>query len=314
MRQISVLSYRFISDQVFTANVSLDGSISNTWTVQLNGTGPNGEYVRAKYLIADNSGNKGVAYVTLQNLTYTVAPFTRKNFTLPENIGAVGFIIASGMLGVTLSNVPVGVPDEVNQYAIQSGTAPAPKAHGFNSADKGADLVVSNSNLTVTQNVGIYEGIRSIDAYSAGKFYVEFVWINHANGSSFGVANSTYPTTGNQIWDTVNGAGIGGGLAQDILYNNASIATISPQVPLYGKMAIDFTLKKIWMAAQGQSLWNNNNGDPSAGTNGADITALMATGPLYLAASFNIVGQGITINTGGQPFNDIVPVGFTAGW
>jgi hypothetical protein len=317
MATIPVIKYINPVAGVFEGKVSLDGSISNQWNVSINGTGPNGEPVDAKYVIVDNSGNKGITNVNFGPFAYTVAPYTRKKFALLDHQSNIGFTVTVGTITLTFSNVDLGIPDEVNQYAVQdTGSITPPNMNGFSPVRHGADVVLSGSNFTATQTLDLpWENAFSIDSKTTGKWYIEFAYTNGSGGYliwGFGVAGEglTTPIGGSLNSDGVEAAGT------TWVINNVGSGTINPGMGTVGngKMAIDFSAKKVWSALQGQILWNNANGDPATNTNGFDISALIAVGPLFFGFSLYNSGSTVTVNTGASPFNDAVPTGFSPGW
>lgn len=316
MSNVPVLTYTNIADGVFVADVALDSSISNLWNVALNGTGPNGERVAPKYLIADNSGNKTIAFVTLQGFTYSVSPFSRKNFTLSDKMTTLGVQTSGGILVLTVSNIPLGIPDDINQYAVPTNSSGStPGMRGFNPVDKSPTLVLTNSNLTANNNtVSNFANARGFDAHLTGKYYFEFSF-NVAAHALTGFANAAYPIgTGNEIDLSTNAIAYNPAAGQ-MVANGAGLGpALAVPITANGKFAVDFGAKLLWVAQQGQTLWNGGNGDPGTGANGISIATILASGSLFIATTLQTIGDTVTINTGGLTFNDGVPSGFAPGW
>jgi hypothetical protein len=317
MASVPVLNYVNPVAGIFEAKVILDGSVSNTWSVNINGTGPNGEPVDAKWLIVDNSGNKGIPTVNFGPFTYTVAPYTRKKFALLDHQANLQLTVTTGQVFLTFSNIDLGIPDEINQYAVQNtGSVTPPNMNGFSPARHGADVVLTNSNFTATQGPAgtPWENAFSLDSKTAGKWYIEFTYATVGGYLiwGFGVAAEGLTTP---LGSSLNSGGVeAAGTGWYI--NSVNLGAINPGMGTTGngKMAIDFTSKKVWTALQGQILWNNANGDPATNSNGFDISGPIALGPLFFGFSLFNPGSTCTVNTGASPFNDAVPTGFSPGW
>src|SRR6185503_10649395 len=81
--------------------------------------------------------------------------------------------------------------------------------------------------------------------------------------------------------------------------------------------AVDLTNSKIWVrnVTVSSTTWygNNTTGDPTTGTNGFSISALVGTA-LFLAFTSNQNGidESVTLNAGGTSFAASAPSGYSA--
>lgn len=200
----------------------------------------------------------------------------------------------------------------INPYLLATG---AISASTWNSADKGADLVLSNGNLTITPGAampGSYESCRSTNAKSAGKLYFE-VRCDVAGASNYGmigVADSamptyaggtSYPGGGATGWGYYEQTGDKYHLAAATPYGSAFVAG-----NIIG-VAVDLGAGLIWFSLNG--AWQAS-GSPSAGT-GAAFSGL--TGSLFPAIGiYGISGSTFTARFISSSQTYSPPTGFSA--
>ncbi|CAN7366523.1 hypothetical protein LJR118_002178 [Acidovorax sp. LjRoot118] len=165
----------------------------------------------------------------------------------------------------------------------------------LNASDKGAGVLLSNGDLTVT--AGTAAGIaRSLTKVSSGKWYVEF---NRTVGSwMLGIASSSatlsqYPGANNQSM---------GLFAGSLYYNGSTVEAVGAlsATGVFG-MAIDADARTL-------RIFN------ATGT--TTSRAIPFAGDIYLAAGSDSasLGGNLTLNAGASAFTYSVPSGFTPGF
>lgn len=174
-----------------------------------------------------------------------------------------------------------------------NGSAGGGQGHGsggaanfWNPADTNADIVLSNSNLTMTRinGSGTWRGSRSKRGSATGKYYVECVCTTAFSGGSsniLGLANSTAPL---DLYMSVDGNSIGWAPDGGIWRNNAKISTIQTYGTINDvcSMAWDNDNGKFWFRTNGGN-WNNDilaNQNPATNTGGFTYSGLAGT--LYI--------------------------------
>jgi hypothetical protein len=106
------------------AIVSCDGSVSNDWVIQPNGTDNSGDAVNAVAFSVDNTANINLCTVIFGPFELTVAPFTRQTFPIPNLTGSVEILITAGVVTVIFFQSASEIPDAANLLAIQKAAAP----------------------------------------------------------------------------------------------------------------------------------------------------------------------------------------------
>jgi len=191
----------------------------------------------------------------------------------------------------------------------------------LNSADKSANLTLSNGNMTATATSGSNAGVRSTTGKTSGKLYVEFytgaTWSSSGGNAGFGIMSAapalnnfgagnatggclTLAYGGGNIY--FNGGGVGGG-----------IGVFGPNQQ-FG-VAVDLGASKLWFRSGAVTGWTGNgaNADPATGVSGINIAAVFPGSPAFVAVSFDGSGSIVTINTGATAFtNGGPPSGFSA--
>jgi SPRY domain len=202
-------------------------------------------------------------------------------------------------MGAVLSQALIG------DYATQLVT--------WNPADKGADIVLSGGNLSVTGSGGVTNAVRATLARSTGKFFFEFTLTNP--GSSSGAAVIGFANAAASIAAQIGTSDASAGLVSEgaVAFGatgsaSFTIANAISQTWVAGdvvQVAIDLTAGKIWFGRNGTYL----TGSPSAGT----LPAVTFASGLVLfpafASSSTTLGTG-TANFGATPFSSIPPAGF----
>jgi hypothetical protein len=214
---------------------------------------------------------------------------------------------ARGQVRLTFTNKTIGSLTGMGQQVTASvGTLTASgNPTQLNPSDKkNVNVVLSNSNKTVTGNDPTNNWVRSTNA-RAGKRYVEFTTTTVAN-SVIGIADLsalTFP----------------GADAKSFGMFSSSAGSIAGTFPSWGPayasgnvlgMAVDFTAAKVWYRVNG-GAWNaGGSADPATGIGGWDI-ALYTGDPDYLVVSGD-VGCVTTVNFGATAFAATQPSGYLA--
>jgi hypothetical protein len=179
----------------------------------------------------------------------------------------------------------------------------------WNPADIGANLALSNANLTVTTTSLSSTSVRATASTSAIKRYCEFTSSQFAfdnAGLGFGNASASLSVF---VGSDANGVGfftgdgwyIGG---TKILSDTAGYTAGN----VFG-LAIDPVGLLVWIRAAAAANWNNNGlADPATGVGGA---AISFSGPFFPMFNGQSTGDNATANFGATPFVGIVPAGYS---
>jgi hypothetical protein len=187
----------------------------------------------------------------------------------------------------------------------------------WNPADKDANIVLSNGNLTATGGSGtLFNGVRATRFASAGKLYSEYVIV--ADSATVG-SNGSW-AVGNSISSgPLTSIILGSAASQWGYYPWSGLFYIAGTVSFIQadqtnghvvQVAIDLGGKLIWVKTQA-SNWNNSApANPATGTGGASIAAMTAgaLAPTWAAGGSAVV----TANFGASAFAFSVPAGFSA--
>jgi len=175
----------------------------------------------------------------------------------------------------------------------------------WNPSDIGANLTLSNGNLTVTRDsAGAWRSVRSTLSKSSGKWYWEITADVTTGDMLVGVGTSSFSLT-NYCGSDANSYGWYGSGSK---YNNGGSTAYAPTYNTNGTvigLALDLDNGKIW--------WSKNGvftGDPVAGT-GEAFSGL--SGAFFAAVSLYTTSQAFTANFGASAFSYSAPAGFTAG-
>lgn len=181
----------------------------------------------------------------------------------------------------------------------------------WNSADKDADVTLSNVDLTMSMAGSTTGGVRTTFAVAAGKSYFEVRQDNAGSASRIGIATGSYTLTvapGNDAnsW-SVDGDG-------NIRNNSGTairdIGTMPATTGGILMFAFDLGAGKLWIGNADANSWYEG-GDPAAGT-GEQFSGI--TGPIYLCAgrSGGSSTRGATLPLLAS-YLRTPPAGFTAG-
>lgn len=195
-------------------------------------------------------------------------------------------------------------------YGVAAGSSFAT----WNPLDKNANLVLTNGNLTVTNNVGgSHSGIRGNTSHTSGKFYYE-IFANAQNFpafSYFGIGNATASISAFLGGDLNSAVGQGNG------GTNFNGSTMGPWDGMGATgqtmgIAVDLTTQKIWFWLDATGHWNADilaNQNPSTGTGGYSFTGM--TGPYFPIMSIYQLNDQFTGNFGATAYTiGTAPTGF----
>jgi len=178
----------------------------------------------------------------------------------------------------------------------------------FNGSDKGTGLVLSGSDLIVTNSLtSTWRSVRATVGKSSGKAVFEMTFssitANLASGFADGSASMATFLGGSAKSLAVRSSGF--------TTNGVTTSGTAPAGSTNPYMyALDMDAGKGWVAVGG--TWANS-GDPAAGTN-PSFTWTPGT-MIYPGASvFTSGGISVTLNAGQTAFSNTVPSGFTAEW
>ncbi|WP_214471075.1 hypothetical protein [Mesorhizobium sp. dw_380] len=206
----------------------------------------------------------------------------------------------------------------INQLIGFGATSDAAPAIGtLNPSDKAADIVLSNGNLTATNNsfAGAWATCRSQTSHSSGQWYWE--WTVGQKGSNNGVAgflNSTAPLNvglNSFIGCDVNGVGLvtNGQVVQNFAFTSYLATIVNGDIC---PMAIDLTAHLLWVRI-GAGNWNGSGvANPATGVGGISLPSGLNSGAVFAGISVVNHDDFSTANFGGSAFSQAPPSGFSA--
>ena len=184
----------------------------------------------------------------------------------------------------------------------------------WNPADKSANCVLSNGNLTIGGSGSSNQGARSVDAHLAGKYYWECTWNNTSVSDVLGVSAAgasliaSVTTAGQRCLLNKNGS---------IFLNGAAVAALAGPVSAGSVVcfALDCSGSLMWFRVGAAGLWNNGAGNnPATGVGGVVMGAVLGGLALYAHAFDGFAAATVVVNFGNSVFTGTVPVGFTSGF
>jgi len=225
-------------------------------------------------------------------------------------------------LPVNLSTTPgvtydlmVDSPSNVFTSATDIGGVVPGNYCTLNPLFKGANLTLSNSNLTVNNSTteSIHRTQAATMGMTTGKWYWEVYANNSANVDICGVISDDFVPE-NYVGGSGSSAGWGYNTATGSYYPGASWSSsgTAPAHPSSGiiMVAFDADAKKMWFGKQG--TWNTaagGVGDPGAGTN--PTFTYTGTRTLFLPAVSMYANTGSwTFNFGQRIFSYTPPTGY----
>ncbi len=187
----------------------------------------------------------------------------------------------------------------------------------WNPSDKTANITLSNGNLTAAGTNSSDGGVRGTTSKSAGLVYFEILLGGTVAGGDTGVGICTGAATLTAVANTASAAAILYLITPGIWFNGSfSAATgftnfVATDVV---QVAINFTTSRMWWRKNDTGSWYGGTGtpgDPAAGTNGLNISALFpgsAAFPVFTANSSTPTG---TIRLSQAQFSFSPPSGFS---
>lgn len=329
---IPVLPFFNSSGMANIANVVCDSGKARVWNIYLGGSSISSETVKPAHLVVDNSTNAASCYVNFNSFQFSVSPYTRKSFKLPDDQVFIAVTVGIGAVQLTVSDVDLGIPDDTSQYGGAGVGGTLDKAY-FD-----PNTLVNNGTGKVTLTNGNYEadapnsssvsGIAySNTSKTYGKYYIEFTANPSFSKTQF-VVPAFLPVLGGNVGVTlglqqngssshflaINVDGGGSGTKNQQINWNAPIST-------QAKVALDIDNAVIFIAPIGSSIWNGKAGvTPDTPSTGFDISPVVSLSRqlfFSVALANNQSGTGAfscAINTGNSAFADNPPSGYTAGW
>jgi len=182
----------------------------------------------------------------------------------------------------------------------------------WNSADKSANITLSNGDKTATTSTSAFASVQSITKHNnetAGKYYAEFKIDATSTSCSYGIQPDSAAAgsiTGAVTCNSSNGAIqiSGSGTTPTVGATPANNDIIC--------MAWDSGAERIWFRLNG-GLWNNDSSaNPATGTNGFDIAAVIGAVPTALVFYTGATSQAGTIRNNPTEFTQAIPSGFAA--
>lgn len=142
----------------------------------------------------------------------------------------------------------------------------------FNSADKSANITLSNSDLTATSSA-TNSAVRSIRSRASGKY--GFSWSGGVGGLTVGICLSTDSLSANM--GTEPGAYVFYGPGGQVYHNGSTTGMPSADNTgggAAGACVFDFDLGRGWFYNTATGKWNNSaTADPAASTESFTVTA-----------------------------------------
>jgi hypothetical protein len=184
----------------------------------------------------------------------------------------------------------------------------------FLGADKTANVVLSNGNLTVGASSSSDGGARAYTGYNGGqKLHLE-ITVASINGSDSGVGISKLGAAPTSMGTSASGGAIlfkSGALwvnGSNVL-NGATPALTAGVVVVF---EVDLLRYRLWVKRSSDANWNNSGtANPATNTGGVDISAL-APGLLCITALTASASETCTLNAGATGFAVSPSSGFGA--
>lgn len=178
-------------------------------------------------------------------------------------------------------------------------------ATSLDPANKGANVSLSNGNLTGTATSSANSITRSIASHTSGKYYCE-VTIGTAANTAIGICNSAAALTEYITQLGTHSCGTFG-----TAYGGAGGTTTAPALTAGHVLgiAVDIGNAAMWIkdiTAAGN--WNaNGTANPATNVNGATFSC---TGTVYVATTLGNNADNVTYNFGATAYTGTPPAGF----
>ncbi|MFN4283525.1 MAG: hypothetical protein ACK4NA_12885 [Alphaproteobacteria bacterium] len=179
----------------------------------------------------------------------------------------------------------------------------------WNPSDKGANVTLTNGNLTASGSGMVYNGVRATVSRSSGKYCYEAKQSSvTANSSVSGFATSSFPLN-TYLGQQPIAAGYqpNGHTQKSAEFTIAGTPGVTFVTNDIMTLCVDLDAKKIWIGKNGGWL---ASGDPANGTNPwLTYTASLTLFPAYTTPES---GNAVTANFGATAFTHPLPEGFLA--
>jgi hypothetical protein len=282
-----------------SANQFTYGTAANTVIGAVNVTTTGGSFSGALSLSGTDASKFALSSPTLpSNLTCP------SSTACPASGGPFNLNIVATQTGA--ANSPLSQPETITPYTT------------WNPVQKGADIALSNGNLTATSNATVWESTQTTASHSSGKYYWEFTSVSggtSGNGIMFGIASTT--PLSSYSGSTV--ASYGAQFVTGGWYNNGSpslgLYPAGSQTSSYG-IAVNVTTKLVWIRNLSNcAIWNTGGADPVSEVGGISIANVGGAGTnVYATFTGGAGGPSSTANFGQGTFTCPAPSGYTGGW
>lgn len=209
------------------------------------------------------------------------------------------------------------ITDTVTCYLVAASNGGA----AFDSATKGANVTLSNSDYTATKSSTGISGAKTAYGKKTGKYYFEAVLTNRVSPSGgvaivnevglsrvdFGYEGYCVPAFGAGVFLNQSAAG-------DMWVDRSNIAALGTPSngDVYG-FAVDLTSGLVWIR-RNTGNWNNNgSADPATGVSGSSLGDLAGYSLTPVATFYDALEATTLVTTPGS-LTYSAPSGFTAGW
>ena len=221
-----------------------------------------------------------------------------------EDITGIGALTTDGaVVASTGMSSSTGTGSLAGQASAVSGTGTANTLDAWNTADKSANITLSNSDKTATLTAAVTSGVRSTTKYLNGtetkKLYAEFRLTNVVGTISNQVGirevSASLTSTAGSTFQCASYSG-------NIVTGNATVIGNIGGSPLVDGdvicMAWSPSTERGWFR-KNNGLWNNDAAaDPATNTNGLDISVLNNTDhALFFLIASTGNGASTTIRT-----------------
>lgn len=263
--------------------------------------------------------------LTAGNGTWTNSPtsYTYQWKANGTNISAATsstYLLTSSEAGKVITVTVTATNASGSASATSSATSSVTATVTWDPLNKGSNIVLTNSNLTVSNaSAGAStQFARSTTSRSTGKYYVEMSVDNFTGGQTgpgLGACNASASVNAlpgvdiNGFVQTLgNNANFQGWWFNNVQQNNSLIATAIGQRLC---MAFDIDNLKVWWRINNGNWNGNGSADPAAGTNGWSLSSL-AAGPYYLVGYSNRNDATGTLKPTSGDWSYSAPSGFSA--
>ncbi|PCI42060.1 MAG: hypothetical protein COB46_01675 [Rhodospirillaceae bacterium] len=199
---------------------------------------------------------------------------------------------------------------DLAKYGVVKGVTNTPThtAATLNPLDKGAAILLSNGNRTLSANSANWDAVAcsmAMNADDTDGWYCEAVYTGTAGSLTFGIINDETAARTAYVGQNTNGYGC---FPSDghIYYNSARFLTAGLTAAIGDIVQLAFKQGSFWIGVN--NVWMNS-GNPSAGT-GAGVSSL--TGKWFFAGSYYNTGGTVEFRFSESDWTYSAPTGFKA--